>query len=383
MMVAVKAALLGRPVQQGTNYHGIDALRGIAAFAVLLFHYHRFFFGLPLIAPPVESVAAFAPYQHANWAFSLGGEAVLLFWSISGFVFLHVYGTQRRAPTGRTFFVNRFARLYPLHFITLLVVAAIQILAMQLFGRSIIYQANDLYNFGLNLFFASEWGFSHGRSFNGPIWSVSIEVLIYAVFYLYIRRFPVNPLSIAGMLLLGLIAVALTGGQNLIALCAVYFFAGALAYGLFALLPRTGAVTMGITLALLLGIGGIMLIGVLGLSLPMTLWLPPLFMLALMLIAQIEACGGAGPFRRLQWLGDMTYSSYLWHTPIQMVLMMLAGLGIIAPPLFLEGWFLLVFLGLVLLVSAGSFRWIERPAQRLLRRRLLPPHAPRGPQVAP
>ena len=36
----------------------------------------------------------------------------------------------------------------------------------------------------LNLFFASEWGQQYGYSFNAPVWSVSIEILLYVIFFI-------------------------------------------------------------------------------------------------------------------------------------------------------------------------------------------------------
>ena len=34
---------------------------------------------------------------------------------------------------------------------------------------------------------ASEWGITQGESFDGPIWSVSVEVLVYLLFFLMLR----------------------------------------------------------------------------------------------------------------------------------------------------------------------------------------------------
>ena len=35
---------------------------------------------------------------------------------------------------------------------------------------------------------ASEWGFQNGPSFNGPIWSISVEILVYLMFFLILRH---------------------------------------------------------------------------------------------------------------------------------------------------------------------------------------------------
>ena len=49
------------------------------------------------------------------------------------------------------------------------------------FGNYQINSINDTYHFILNFFFISGWGFEKSYSFNGPIWSVSIELIIYAL----------------------------------------------------------------------------------------------------------------------------------------------------------------------------------------------------------
>ena len=48
-----------------------------------------------------------------------GDYAVFVFFVISGVVFSNVYLTQRKNENFYNFFIKRFARLYPLHILTL------------------------------------------------------------------------------------------------------------------------------------------------------------------------------------------------------------------------------------------------------------------------
>ena len=147
------------------------------------------------------------PFYGLLWPLYLfGNGAVQVFWVISGFVFAKVYAGQR--TPGRDFALRRFARLYPLHFVTLLIVALLQLAATALVGSNLIYQYNDPYHFALQLAFASNWGLESGFSFNGPIWSVSVEVLVYFLFWLVaehlLKRGILGPLAMvagAGVML--------------------------------------------------------------------------------------------------------------------------------------------------------------------------------------
>ena len=82
-----------------------------------------------------------------------GEYAVPFFWVISGFIFSFVY--QERAVSFRAFSARRFARLYPLHFATLLIVAGLQLLLFLQISTTLFIPNNDLYHFLLNVFFAS------------------------------------------------------------------------------------------------------------------------------------------------------------------------------------------------------------------------------------
>ena len=75
-------------------------------------------------------------------------------------------------------------------------------------------------------------------------------------------------------------------------------------------------------------------------------------------------------WQRLAPLGDLTYGLYLWHFPLQLLVatvVMLFGL----PVLHLTGpvAFLLYFAALIG-VAILSYRYLERPAQKLLRNAL-------------
>ena len=83
-----------------------------------------------------------------------------------------------RFKDSKKFFVNRFTRLYPLHFITLIIVAVLQFFSFKSLNQFMIFDYNDIYHFFLNIFFISSWGFEKGMSFNQPIWSVSYEIIV-------------------------------------------------------------------------------------------------------------------------------------------------------------------------------------------------------------
>lgn len=379
MSVQALYGLFADPVTaRKKTFFSIDILRGLAALSILIFHFGHFTRGGGELSRP-ESLIYDVSILHAlSWIVDFGGLAVMLFWMISGFVFMNVYAGAK--PGLRSFAINRFSRLYPLHLLTLLSVALIQLCSLSALGHYVIYQVNDLYHFVLQLFFASEWGLQRGRSFNGPIWSVSIEMLIYFVFYLYVRLCRVSAITTGGgILAFALLLVLLPG--NLVALCGLYFFSGMAAYIAYAHIcswaPRH--------LLLLFTPGALALFVIVAASrllhLPLTLWLVPVFGFMLIVLATSEDQGRMHDhYSRLRAVGDITYSTYLWHSPLQMIFLLGAGVGWWSVDIAFSNLFLIAYVCFVALFSYASFLWVERPAQTWLRRRLSPirPVTPRN-----
>lgn len=192
--------------QRPDHFHAIDLLRGLTAIAVLIHHYQHFFLSPGIFKLEAEAILHRFPFHEVLGPLYLRGDvAVQVFWMISGFVFAHAYaGTTVGAGD---FAVRRLARLYPLHFATLVIVAALQLVAADWHGTPLIYPHADAWHFVLNLAFVPAWGLEQGPSFNGPVWSVSVELLIYAVFWVFARR--LFRYGAAGPLLLAVFAGAL------------------------------------------------------------------------------------------------------------------------------------------------------------------------------
>ena len=162
--------------EQRDHFALIDGLRGIAAMAVVLFH-QRHFALAGIEAQTVADYHLVEPGRGWLWlVYDYGYLAVQLFWMISGLVFAGAY--LGRETSTRSFVVNRLARLYPLHLLTLLVVTGLQAVALARLGTTLIYGHYDPADFGAQLLFASNWVDSTRHTFNGPIWSVSVEVLV-------------------------------------------------------------------------------------------------------------------------------------------------------------------------------------------------------------
>ncbi len=215
------------------KYFGIEILRFLTSLAVLFYHYRHFF--NPFNSDSVlkyNAAKTDLPFINLlNVFYENGILGVQVFYTISGFVFTYIYYHFYQTTSYKTFFLNRFARLYPLHFATLILVTLLQIISSSSYGNFQIYQFNDLYHFILHLFFISSWGFEQGHSFNGPIWSVSVEILIYIIFFLLlmlIKKYKIYFIIIFSLLLLSI--DKLINYESLFLECARLFFSGSLVY---------------------------------------------------------------------------------------------------------------------------------------------------------
>jgi len=163
----------------------LDISRGIASLSVVLWHWNHFAFKQYTLSK--DFILENQPlYNILKIFYEEGFSGVEYFFLLSGFIFFWLYkdSIKMKLTTARVFVMHRFSRLYPLHLVTLLIVALLQYIYTSRQGYSFIYPFNDLYHFFLQLGFASYWGLQKGWSFNGPIWSVSIEVILYFIFFL-------------------------------------------------------------------------------------------------------------------------------------------------------------------------------------------------------
>ena len=347
-----------------SRYTLIDALRGVAAIAVLFYHYMHFF----MAGTDHTRQLAFLQRQPAQaWLsplYEYGFYAVQVFWIISGFVFAMVY--LGRQATTREFVINRLARLYPLHLLTLLIVALLQGIALRRFGHTLFYDNYDWPHFALQLGFASDWLNWTDHSFNGPIWSVSVEVLIYAVFWLLrpvLER--VGWIGLSAIILLCLLG-NIVGAYTRVPMCGFYFFQGVALARLHGQLGTRVGGRLGAGLVLFaLGAAGLAWRGAMPRE---ALGIPGLAGAAVLLLAGAERAAPPLLRRVGQWLGDNTYGLYLWHVPVQMTLI-LALLPFVDPAeLAQNSWFLAAFVLGTTALARASFVLFERPTREWIRR---------------
>ncbi|OOQ58677.1 acyltransferase family protein [Mucilaginibacter pedocola] len=152
------------------NTDTLYIVRFVAALVVILFHY----------SPPGVG-------EHIGFIIKNGGEAVNLFFFISGFVL--TVSNSRFFTSGqatfplKTFYIKRVARIYPLYLL------AIFLLLFFHFVIKRIDTATVLMRMPFEMAGIQRW--LYAGSFNYPGWSVSCEVFFYLLFPLlayYLRR---------------------------------------------------------------------------------------------------------------------------------------------------------------------------------------------------
>jgi peptidoglycan/LPS O-acetylase OafA/YrhL len=336
----------------------LDFLRYFCAIAVLLWHYQHFFLANPDKKLPYLKIEDQPFWTLLQVPYKAGFNAVPLFWILSGVVLAKSYLVIDVKI--KTFFVNRFARLYPLHFVTLLIILLLQILSDFFVGHPQIFNDNTAFNFFGNIFFLNG-----GTNYNAPVWSVTVEILCYIVFSFLVvcKRYKYH-LSIVLVFIFLLISHLHLPNNSLMQLsiigkCGVYFFSGVL---LLLIAEKTNIYIFAsfAILCLLFGLQNrdgsyfLVIIGIISFCLV------------------IESCTNLNDVLSgwFEALGNLTYATYLVHVPLQILVLLgiqLIGFNqsrIVTSNLFFIFWFALLHF-----VSFAVYKFFELPAKFWVKRR--------------
>lgn len=343
------------------NIHGA---RGLFSFLLFLFHVANA--GLP--APPIPFVNA---YQLVGTSLAFGVD---LFFVISGIVIL---GAFRRARSLRAFLIDRATRIFPVLWVTVSLILAMFLLGSNRFSAFSLVEIAGIYGANLLAMPPIAWV----PLIHPAAWSLSYEF----AFYILVALFGVSTRHV-GVRLSFLVVALLSIATFWLHVRASFFLAGVIIGAGWmnrpALLPilRYPFAWMIVffaawqTLAVL--VGGSIFAAVFArlASDPLLLTLAALsFASALLAMSGIEQGLGwtSHVLRRpvMQWMGTVSYSLYLWQTPI----MALVKRGLDATDLWTmagslsQPLFFLIALPPTLFVSHLSQRYLEISATNWLR----------------
>lgn len=136
----------------------ITFTRSLAAISIIVYHYGTHIF----------------PFDHPaiNYIFVHADIGVSFFYLLSGFVMMFAYGKKANIHLS-SYFQARFARVYPVYLLALLLVLIHYVLN---------HQEIDYSGLLLNAFAIQAWIPAKAISFNSPAWSLAVEFFFYAIF---------------------------------------------------------------------------------------------------------------------------------------------------------------------------------------------------------
>ncbi len=286
----------------------LDALRGIAAIAIVLHHFR------PNSILTSNPIAVNAPLL------------VDLFFALSGFVIAFNYLDKIYTLKDAIIFQKkRFLRLYPLHVAMLMVFLLFELAkyySEKKAGLAAVTPAftnNNLYSF-INNIFMTQAILVPRITFNYPSWSISVEFYTYIIFAFGMLYFKKHFKIFSSVLILASVALLfITNIQHpstgmAMFRCLYAFFAGVLSYMYYrnAKLPANDLTALAFLIILIV-------ILIIGPSARLSLLLPPFFCMMIVYLSLL-------PFdskiryiltvKPLIYLGSRSYSIYMVHAAI-------------------------------------------------------------------
>lgn len=350
----------------------LTPLRGIAAVGVALYHC---LLRLPAIREPISANTAF---------FDRGPLWVDFFFLLSGFVMMHVYGhwfeERSKTKSAARFFSARFARVYPLHLFTLLLFVLVVVVADEYsFGDS----GFSLCSLATNILLLHSMGLHDDLTWNWPSWSISVEWWAYFVFPL-IPLWLRTPRAKLGLLLVSLLVLyalySRFGHLNITVdygfiRCISEFCIGLSLYVLVYTDDRFHAIERTtIFLLALLTVVAAMSCSETALG---DYWVVMSFAFLLVVAARYEGRWSVlFENKALVTLGNISYSIYMLHVLILFLLetavlfffdyeIFGGHVGVGASTAVVAG-----FLFVLILLSWCSYRWVELPARRWIKKKV-------------
>ena len=389
------------------NYlSNLTPLRGIAALLTVIFHLDLFLGGGDTLIHMNDSLLISRLYLMVDFFFVL-----------SGFIICYVYADSFRNNVSGTSFKNftiaRLARVYPLHIFSLLFIVSVYFLARQLGqpANPLLEGENSLYSFITNVFLLHSMNLHNWFTFTHASWSISTEWWTYMLFPFLVR--PIFNLPKAYRWILVLIAF---GGYLLIT--HFLFYKVTIAPQVVEMFRKMPAVTneanntinvayqfgfirclcgfiLGMFVYLnyedgafkkILSLGSVFMISVICFFLCMHLGLADVITVVFIPVIILSAAYGSKALntvmntKPLQLLGDWSFSIYLIHQPL-MVLVGVLQTASMAPgtaspsgpppkPDMMTAWVIsLIFVVICLVVSYLTYRFIEVPSRNLINRK--------------
>lgn len=304
----------------------LEGLRGVLALLVVVYH-----LGL-------NTVLERFGLHFGGWL------SVDVFFALSGFVLAHTYYGGKRSA--EDFALGRIARLYPLHVLTTLVMLTLAKHPPS--AADLGQQFATIHNLGLP---------PYADAINGPAWSISVEIWVSVLFFALLTKW--RPWALVAILAASLPMLALNGTyeggpiNNGLLRGLVGFSVGCLAYRARDVYGERLRMPAPVAYAALAMLGATMLDRSLS-----TVRMAAFYGITAALLVGLS--GNARTVlssRPAVWLGTVSYSIYLWHSPILAASQAAFGESVRG----VGGK--VAILTAVLAAGWASYRWIEKPAQ--------------------
>jgi peptidoglycan/LPS O-acetylase OafA/YrhL len=378
--------------QAQDRFSVLDSWRGVCALIVVIYHF------------TAKSHLLFLPFFRNGWLF------VDFFFVLSGFVITHAYQRHLDSPRALlSFAIRRFGRVWPLHVVVLVPFLVTELL--KLFFTSNGFSADHAPFTGFtsidalsaNLLLLQSMGVLSYASWNVPSWSISVEYWTYLVFGITVLASSraARPRVWSSLLFTGIFVVSLlvlmiyaktfeTTVTFGIFRCLMGFIAGHFAYQLWRRLSTLRSSTA-LELVVVFAVSVFVIYSA---GTGFAYLAPAVFGTAVIVFAHER--GAMSTLLRTKaflLLGQLSFSIYMTHwflhdlfRKILGIFEQKTGIALSAPMQFTVGgrlvttkvvvWggpffsdlLLIAFLAAVIAVSALTFRFIEKPGQRIFGR---------------